>query len=202
MKNFLIIGLALSFFLFLGCVSEPNFDDSQNAPPQLPEPGTQPAPPPEPPVVAQPPAPPIALPEDKCAWTLDLKNFQSERNPLDAQGRAYRSCYNDNYILQVTALTPVEFCQAISDPNFLMECMKNLAKKTDNPGICTNAGTGTVYVKEILKDVPASDACLYNYVVDFSTALSKDQEKVACQLITDQKLNAYCFNRVEYYDNS
>ncbi|MEK6941534.1 MAG: hypothetical protein AABW85_01620, partial [archaeon] len=188
MKIFLAFALALSFFLIFGCVQEPNFGNPPNA--QPPEPVAPPVAPPET-AGTEPPAQPVVIPVDKCAWALELKNFQAERNPVDAQGRAYRSCYNDNYILQVTAQTQVEFCQQISDPDFLVDCLKNLAKKSDNLGVCASAGTGTIYLKEILADVPAADACLYNYVVDFSTALSEGQEKAACQLISSQKLNAY-----------
>ncbi len=200
-KMFLAMSIILLFAFFLtGCVNAPNVGEQPQNPnpqPELPiEPDLSPQIP-----QGEVPKPPLTLAEDLCAWTLDLKNFELERNPSNAQGIAYRSCYNDSYILRVNSETPIEFCKEITDAAFEVECYKALAYKKNDITLCGQASQKTVYVKEIIENASASDVCFYRYVEEYSQVATDEVEQFACGSISTQRLKDYCISRMEYFKN-
>ncbi|MBI2598183.1 MAG: hypothetical protein HYW50_03235 [Candidatus Diapherotrites archaeon] len=194
-KKFFLTSAIAFFFFVSGCTTQaPPPEDTFN-PPDLSPQDTKLFEPPEPDF---PPVPPPAKLIDECEWTLDIENFQFERNPTGAQAREYNTCYNDKYILKVNSGSSADFCKPIADDKFLVDCFSTLARKTGNLNACSSAPNKTVSISEFNQDIQAADACYYQYLVTYNQQMNDEDETALCNSISNAGFKEYCISRMEY----
>ena len=138
---------------------------------------------------------------DSCAWTLDVKNFLHERNPAAMQAREYNSCYTNNYLLKINAQTSLSFCNGIVDESYLVDCYRDVAKKSGNFQNCELAPQQLVNVLGYSKKVPVGDACYFRVVTSYFLVIEPNQRVELCSRISDTDFGKYCLFKINSSPN-